>query len=241
MSVALAVATRPSDRDAAIADDSVSRVLDLDALARVRAARTPFAHFVLLDLLRPKAREAAVAAFPQIRHAGIMPAPDPAPADGIGDLLRALRSRAFSAAIGACFGLQLSPATLMVTLRGRCRASDGRIHTDSRTKVVTALLYLNQQWTAPGGRLRLLRSPTDLEDMIAEVSPLAGTFVAFRRSENSFHGHPPFAGERRYIMLNWMTDAAVARRELRRHAVSLAAKRIGLGLMHPFGGGALHA
>ena len=44
--------------------------------------------------------------------------------------------------------------------------------------------------------------------MIAEVPPLAGTLLAFRRSENSWHGHKPFDGLRRAIMLNWMTTAA---------------------------------
>jgi Rps23 Pro-64 3,4-dihydroxylase Tpa1-like proline 4-hydroxylase len=114
----------------------------------------------------------------------------------------------------------------MITLRARTRPIDGRIHTDSETKLVTALIYLNGDWTEPGGRLRLLRGPDDLEDMIAEVPPMAGTLLAFRRSDCSWHGHKPFDGERRAIMLNWMVDAATARRELRRHAVSAGIKRL---------------
>lgn len=218
-------------------DINVGDILDLDALAGAIVTQIPFPHFVLGNLLRPAAQDAALAAFPNLTHAGIMPAPDPAPQDGFGDLLRAVRSPVFSAAMGRLFGLPLTPETLMITLRARCRASDGGIHTDSRTKVVTALLYLNRDWTSPGGRLRLLRSPTNLDAMIAEVPPLAGTLVAFRRSENSYHGHPPFEGERRYIMLNWMMDAAVARRELRRHALSLETKRLGHGLAQRLGFG----
>jgi SM-20-related protein len=118
----------------------------------------------------------------------------------------------------------------MVTLRARTRPADGRIHTDSTTKVVTALIYLNGEWSDAGGRLRLLRGPDDIEDMIAEVPPLAGTLIAFRRTANSWHGHKPYDGPRRAIMLNWMTDAATAHRELRRHAVSAGVKRL-------FGGG----
>ena len=34
------------------------------------------------------------------------------------------------------------------------RASDGAVHTDSKAKVVTVLLYLDETWTQPGGRLR---------------------------------------------------------------------------------------
>lgn len=214
-----------------------AEILDLDALVAAIVSNAPFPHFVLPDLLRPAAKDAAVAAFPRLAHAGIMPAPDPAPADGFGELLRAVQSPVFSALMGRKFGLPLSPETLMITLRARCRASDGGIHTDSRSKIVTALLYLNRDWSAPGGRLRLLRGPDDMEDMIAEVSPLAGTLVAFRRTDNSFHGHPSFEGERRYIMLNWMTDAAAARRELRRHTLSLGTKRLGHEIAHRLGFG----
>jgi hypothetical protein len=34
----------------------------------------------------------------------------------------------------------------------------------------------------------------------------------------------PFEGVRRAIMFNWMVDAATARREMRRHAVSATMK-----------------
>ena len=114
----------------------------------------------------------------------------------------------------------------MVTLRARTRPVDGQIHTDSETKIVTALIYLNEDWSNQGGRLRLLRGPDDIEDMIAEVPPDAGTLLAFRRTDNSWHGHKPFDGVRRSIMLNWMVDAATMRRELRRHALSAGVKSL---------------
>ncbi len=81
--------------------------------------------------------------------------------------------------------MPLSVDTLMVTLRSRCRLRDGAIHTDSALKQVTALIYLNDGWRDEGGRLRLLNGPGDIDDMIAEVPPLAGTLLAFRRSDNS--------------------------------------------------------
>ena len=118
------------------------------------------------------------------------------------------------------------PEPVMVTLRARTRPVDGQIHTDSETKIVTALIYLNEDWSNQGGRLRLLRGPDDIEDMIAEVPPDAGTLLAFRRTDNSWHGHKPFDGVRRSIMLNWMVDAATMRRELRRHALSAGVKSL---------------
>jgi len=57
------------------------------------------------------------------------------------------------------------------------------------------------------------------------VPPEAGTLVAFRRSDCSFHGHEPFAGVRRYVMINWMASTFAARRELLKHRLSATAKR----------------
>ena len=94
------------------------------------------------------------------------------------------------------------------------------------SKQVTALIYLISDWPHSGGRLRLLNGPDDIEDMIAEVPPVAGTLIAFRRSDNSWHGHKLFDGERRSIMLNWMTSAAATRHEISRHAMSSRFKQL---------------
>ena len=61
--------------------------------------------------------------------------------------------------------------------------------------------------------------------MIAEVPPDGGTMIAFRRSDNSWHGHEPYEGVRRYVMMNWMTSDFAATREICRHRVSAVAKR----------------
>jgi len=133
-------------------------------------------------------------------------------------------------AIEQKFAIDLAGRPTMITVRGRSDGKDGRIHTDSATKLITVLLYLNPVWEAAAGRLRLLRSADDLDACAAEVAPLAGAMVAFRRSATSFHGHYPYRGERRVLQLNWVTDAAVVRRELGRHRWSARLKAL-----NPFG------
>ena len=114
----------------------------------------------------------------------------------------------------------------MVTVRGRCQQKDGRIHTDTETKIITLLIYMNQSWDMDTGRLRLLRNADNLDDMITEVPPEWGTLLAFRRSDNSYHGHKPFVGERRTVQLNWVTDAGVVEHELARHRMSARLKQL---------------
>ena len=206
--------------------DGPGDCVDLDRFTGTALVRDPFEFLVMPGFVPRAAAEAAASAFPGLDLPGVLPAPWEEPETAFGRLLHALRSAAVTEAFGAKFGLKLTTDTLMVTLRARTRPRDGQIHTDSEMKLMTALIYLNNDWAAAGGQLRLLRGPDDIDDMIAEVPPDAGTLIAFRRSDRSWHGHKPFDGVRRAIMLNWMVDVASARRELRRHALSSGVKRL---------------
>jgi hypothetical protein len=85
---------------------------------------------------------------------------------------------------------------------------------------------MNESWDQPGGRLRLLRSSNDLNDIIVEVPPIAGTLLAFKRSNNSWHGHEPFVGERRVIQFNWLTSQGNRHIAMLRHQTSASFKRL---------------
>jgi hypothetical protein len=158
-----------------------------------------------------------LADFPAIAGHGSFPVEvlDCGPA--FAEFVAALTGPELRRAIEEKFAIDLAGRPTMVTVRGRGDGKDGRIHTDSATKIITLLLYLNPVWEVAGGRLRLLRRADDLEDFALEVTPVAGTMLAFRRSDRSFHGHLPHRGERRVLQLNWVTQDAVVRREIARH------------------------
>ncbi|WP_416899938.1 MAG: 2OG-Fe(II) oxygenase [Minwuia sp.] len=112
------------------------------------------------------------------------------------------------------------------TVRGATQLKDGQIHTDSLSKLITVLIYLNPPWKDEGGRLRVLRCGDDLNDYAEEIEPSSGNLMIFRRSDRSWHGHEPFQGRRRTIQINWVTSQAVADRERKRHRVSATLKRL---------------
>jgi hypothetical protein len=131
-------------------------------------------------------------------------------------------------AIAEKFSMGLDNAPTMLTMRLATREKDGQIHTDSLAKRVTALLYLNppnDSFARQEGCLRLLRSPTDLEDFAVEVPPTHGTFLVFPNGPASWHGHRTYVGPRYSVQLNYMTNDAKAKSELRRHKLSAFAKR----------------
>ena len=200
--------------------------LDLEAFRAEALTTEPFKYLVVKNFVHPEVAEEIVKDFPEIAYPGLLPVEATQFGPKFRALIEELTSPEVAKAFGEKFGVDLSDKPTMVTLRGRCQEKDGRIHTDSEAKLVTALLYFNEDWEAGGGRLRLLRGPEDLNDVIAEVPPNMGTLVAFKRSDKSFHGHEPYVGVRRYVMINWMANSFAAQREIMRHKISAQAKKV---------------
>jgi len=201
-------------------------VLDLKAFEATPLCRKPFEFLVLPEFVRAEARPAINADFPNVQEPGSFPLSDVKCGPAFAALLEELRGDGMRAAFEQKFQLDLKRRPTMITVRGRCGERDGNIHTDSKSKIITVLIYMNSEWEEPGGRLRLLRSATDLDDVVVEVPPREGTLVAFRRSDHSFHGHKPFIGPRRVIQMNWVARQQVLLFETTRHHISAFVKRM---------------
>lgn len=202
-------------------------MLDLEAIRRTVAVEDPFPFFVARGVLDARRLDTIANDFPHIAQPGVWPLETLSYGPAFAALVEAVRDPALERLIGAKLGVDLAELPLMITVRGQCQRKDGRIHTDSTDKVATCLLYLNgSDWPAEGGRLRLLASSDDIDDVIAEVPPDGGTLVAFRRTDNSWHGHLPFEGPRRYVMFNWVRSGAALSRNLVRHRISAHLKRL---------------
>jgi SM-20-related protein len=204
----------------------VAMTLDLQRFEQTPLNREPFEYLVVPEFVKPQVREAISDDYPKVKKAGSFPLSEVTFGPKFKALTDDLNGPEFRAAVGRKFLIDLTGRPTMITVRGRCSEKDGKIHTDSKTKIITVLLYLNSKWESAGGRLRLLQSGNNLDDMVLELPPVAGTLLVFKRSDNSWHGHKPFAGERRVIQLNWVTDEEVVRREQRRHRFSATIKKI---------------
>ena len=203
-----------------------AQFLDLDALAAATLASEPFPYLIVPGFLGREALDAIAADFPRIDKPGSFPTSELRFGKRFQTLLDELEGPAMRDICAAKFAIDLSGRPTMVTVRGRAQRKDGRIHADSKTKLITVLIYMNEKWEAPGGQLRLLRSPDNLADYVVEVPPVEGTLLAFKVTPRSWHGHEPSEGERRVIQLNWVTDDAVVRHEQARHRLSARLKRL---------------
>jgi SM-20-related protein len=205
--------------------------LDYEALAATPLKTAPYDYFVVPNFVRADSFEKIVGDFPDMKQPGSVPPSELNIHGAFAELLAEMDGPRFRELIEQKFSLDLSDKPTMFTVRGRCRATDGKIHTDSESKIITVLLYLNRAWEAGGGRLRVLNNGTDLNAVAEEVPPFGGTLLVFRRAENSWHGHEPFEGERRAIQMNWVTGADIVAYEQRRHRLSSFVKAL-----NPFAG-----
>jgi SM-20-related protein len=200
--------------------------LDLEALKAAPINHEPFDYLMLEGFVRGEARGPISADYPRIDKPGSFALADVEVTGAVAALIEEMQGEPFRRIIEEKFAVALADRSTTFTLRGMCGDKDGFIHTDSKSKIVTILVYLNDAWAPDGGRLRLLRSRRDLDDFAAEAPPDFGALVAFRRSDRSWHGHKPFIGPRRVLQMNWVTSQGAARWQHLRHRVSAAVKRL---------------
>jgi len=204
-------------------------LIELDRLAETPVAAAPFAHVVVPGFVPAEALARVVADLPDIAAGGSFPTDALRLGPHARALMEAMGGEPLRRTIARTFGLDLEGAPTMVTLRGRSREKDGRIHRDSDSKRVTVLLYLNPasaDWASRGGALRLLRNDSDIDAYDVEVPPTDGTLLVFPNGPTTWHGHRQHVGRRYVIQLNYMTADARARGELRRHRWSAFVKRV---------------
>jgi SM-20-related protein len=199
--------------------------IDVAAFEAAPLQREPFDHVVLENVIAGQHVDAILGAFPDVPGAGSHSPASLNIREPFAALLAELESDTFRHTIERKFEVDLADKPTVTTIRGALRAGDGAVHTDSRSKLVTVLVYLNRDWNSLAGRLRLLKS-SDLNDFAVEIVPKAGTLLAFRRSETSWHGHAPFAGPRRAVQMSYVTDRATAVRENGRLCLATAFKRV---------------
>ncbi len=203
---------------------SASHLVDMNAFDAAPVAQAPFVHFVVNHFIPASAMAEINRDFPDVPKRGSFPMSALKSGATFAALVAYLESPAVAQKFSEKLGINLVGKPTTMTIRGYSGEQDGRVHTDSRSKLVTVLLYLNSDWNPADGGLRLLNSD-DLEDSFDEVIPAAGTLLAFVNTKNAWHGHKPFIGQRRSIQLNWVVSEAAVRRSQWRHAISAKIKR----------------
>jgi hypothetical protein len=186
-------------------------LINLQAVREAPLNTDPFEFMVVPGFLSPEVLANARADYPPIETAANHQLENLSFGPGFGELMEELQGEEFAAAIGERFDMDLVGLPTTITVRKFCERTDGNIHTDHKSKVITVLVYFNgDSWEHGDGQLRMLRSKEDIEDYVAEVPPLGGTLLAFKRTDHSWHGHTRFVGERRMVQVNFLDQSPIA-------------------------------
>lgn len=184
--------------------------INLDVLSATPLQTDPFDYLVAPGFLDAGALARVNEDYPAIDTAANHSLENVSYGPAFGSLMDELQGPEFAATIGEKFSLDLVSLPTTVTVRKFCERTDGNIHTDHKSKIITVLVYFNETWEHEEGQLRLLRSKDDIEDYAAQVSPLGGTLLAFRRTDHSWHGHTRFVGERRMVQVNFLDQSPLS-------------------------------
>lgn len=201
-------------------------MLNISDLKTAQLKTDPFPYFYLERSVHPEHIQSLIDDFPPLGKGGSFNIDDIETSEKFRRFVEQFDSEEVRRVVGEKFAVDVMDKPMMATLRGYSRAKDGRIHTDSKSKLVTILVYLNDSWEAESGRLRILRSGTDMDDYVEELLPGPGALVAFKVTDNCWHGYPSFEGRRQAIQINYLTGGGVRAKHQFFHRLSAKLKSL---------------
>lgn len=204
----------------------MTSVLKLDALKNAEVSNTPYPYFIVENSIVDSEVQAVVADFPKITQGGSFNLDDVEIKPNFDRLLKSVDTPEFRQILTDKFGVDVMEHPMMITLRGFSRQKDGRIHSDSKSKLLTILIYLNESWDAETGRLRILNDDKDINNYVAEINAGPGSLVAFKVTDNGWHGYIPYEGQRQSIQINFLTSEKANAKHKFFHGLSAKMKKI---------------
>jgi len=191
------------------ADNSATKVIDLNRISRSQLETEPYQWAAVNGLFAAADAAALAATFPrdhfkrvadhagekkheyQVRSLIRMSAQSISAEKQLSSAWQALAhdflSPAYRNAMSELIGIDLSAADLEVNVFHYPPGGLHGAHTDHRDKIVTHVLYFNESWNDDDGGCLLILKSSDLQDIVARVSPLVGNSAVLVRSDDSWH------------------------------------------------------
>jgi len=196
-------------------------LLRVEAVRGAPISHEPYDYFLGSGILKEEAVPELKRDFPEIEKPGYLTVDEVGLKGRFKTLIEELESPEFTEEISKKWGRDMHPYPRLTTIMKRSQPKYGAIHTDGPSKVMTMLVYMNDDWGQDtGGRLRVLYDGEHFEPYAAEVPPTMGTVFGFLRADNSWHGHRPFAGERKVVQIAWVTNAEELERKKSRNKMA---------------------
>lgn len=202
-------------------------LINLSAVRDAQPSRDPYNFLLASKFLKEDAVDDLRRDFPEINKPGYLTVDEVKLHGRFKQLIDELEGPELTEELSRKFGQDLHAYPRLTTIMKRSQPKYGSIHTDGPSKVMTMLVYMNDDWGSDdGGRLRVLYDGKNYEPYAVEVPPVMGTVFGFLRSDNSWHGHRPFSGERKVVQIAWVTNADELERKKKRNSTAQFFKSI---------------
>ena len=203
----------------------MNKILDLKKIKEAKVNKEAFPFFSVSNVfLNNKITKDLTKDFPEILKGGSFPSESLTAGPSFKKLIEELESKELKQLLESKFNINLSNSSVVTTVRGISRKRDGKIHSDSKTKLVTVLIYLNEGWEKRTGLLRMLKDSSNIENFLYETPATMGSLIAFKVEPNCWHGYLPYIGKRKSIQLNYLNqDSLLSHRA--RHKISFLIKK----------------
>jgi SM-20-related protein len=122
------------------------RFIDLGLFERTKLETDPFPYILVPGFVPEAARAALAADYPKIDRPGSFPTADLRFGAAFAAFLAEIEGPAMRASFARKFDIDLAGRPTMVTVRGQAQSKDGSIHTDTASKLITVLVYMNEAW-----------------------------------------------------------------------------------------------
>ena len=122
-------------------------MLNFESISKAEINSNYFPFFTVKDALSSKEYHSSlILDFPPINKGGSFPLEGVSLGESIQRLVEELKSNKMRKILEQKFLVNLEDKPVVTTFRGYSRMKDGKIHSDSKTKIITVLIYLNDQW-----------------------------------------------------------------------------------------------
>ena len=147
----------------------MNKILDLKQIKEAKVNKEAFPFFSVSNVfLNNKITKDLTKDFPEILKGGSFPSDSLTAGPSFKKLVDELESKELKQLLESKFNINLSNSSVITTVRGVSRKRDGKIHSDSKTKLVTVLIYLNEGWEKRTGLLRMLKDSSNIENFLYE-------------------------------------------------------------------------
>ena len=202
-------------------------MLDLNHIRAAPVRQAPFPYFIVNDAISAAESAQVADAFPLVNRPGAVDVDETEFGTSFGAMLHDLGSERFRQLVGEKLEIDLADRDTVINVRAQTRLTDGNIHTDTPSKLVTVLLYFNRSGQAEDTGLRILNNGKDIDNYVEEIPSTLGTMVVFKVTPNCWHGHKPFAGKRHSLQLNYLSGVkTIGKHQLAHRLVGRMKRRL---------------